>query len=131
MKWGKWVVIGILGILILIAANWGWRYFTAPITGRVGAQQQIQSKEMMITAYNHFFDLYAAIQSYDVTLQALNSQLEQVTSEKERERVLATIAGVTSQKARSIFQYNADAKKSYTIGQFRDWKLPYQLEEEE
>ena len=126
----KWVIVlGILGVFLLTGFGWAWRYYTAPISGRVGAQQQIQSKEMMITAYNHFFDLYAAIKSYDVILQALNDQLKQVTSEKERERVLATITGVTAQRARSIQQYNADAKKSYTIGQFRDWQLPYQLDE--
>jgi hypothetical protein len=129
MKWQWIVVLGIIGIFVLIGGSWAWRYYTAPIEGRVGAQEQIQSKEMMITAYNHFYDLYAKIQSYEVTLQAFNTQLAQVT-DKERERVLANIAGVTSQRARDIAQYNADAKKDYTIGQFRDKGLPYQLNNE-
>ncbi len=123
----KWIILGVIGVFILITFGWGWRYLTAPIEGRIGAREQIQSKEMMITAYNHFFDLYAAIKSYDITLKALDEQLIQVTDTTERNRIIATITGVKSQKGRAIQQYNADAKKSYTIGQFRDWELPYQI----
>lgn len=120
------LVLGFLVIVIL--GGWFWRYYTAPIEGRVGAQQQIQSAEQRITAYNYFFDLYGAIKSYDGALKALQEQLLQVSGPEEKDRVLATIAGLKGQKARAIEQYNVDARKSYTIGQFKDWSLPYQLE---
>lgn len=114
-------------VIVLIGGGWAFRYFTAPIEGRVTAQEQIQSAPMMITAYNHFYDLYAAIKSYDPMIQAQKDILAQTTSETDRSRILINIAGITAQKARSIQQYNADAQKEYTIGQFKDKSLPYRL----
>lgn len=126
----KKVYLGFVGIgvlLLLIGGIWAFRYFTAPVRGIVGAYEQIQSGAMRISSYNYFFNLYASIQSYDISLAALQEQLGQVTSVSERERILATIAGLKGQKARAIAQYNADARKEYTIGQFRDVNLPYQI----
>jgi len=128
----KYWIIGfgsLLGIAAIIGGVWAFRYFTAPISGRVEAQVTIQSGANRIQAYNHFFDLYAAIKSYDALIKAQEDELASTTSTDEQERIRANIAGIRGQKARAIQQYNADAKKSYTIGQFRDWQLPYQIED--
>jgi hypothetical protein len=130
MKISNIIILGVLGISIAIVGGYALRYYTSPVRGSIEAYQQIQSGEMRISAYNHFFDLYAAIKSYETTLNALNDNLKQVTSDSEKERILATIAGLKGQRARAIAQYNVDARKSYTIGQFKDWSLPYQINEE-
>lgn len=129
MKTAISILIVLLIICAVIAGVYVYRYNMAKVEGIVGAQEQIQSAPMRISAYNYFFDLYGAIKSYDASLKALNENLAAVSSEGERERILATIAGLKGQKARATQQYNMDAKKSYTVGQFRDWQLPYQIEE--
>ena len=126
-----WIIAGILGAMLLIggcvAGSWAYRYYTAPIEGRVGAQEQIQSAPSRIVNYNHFFDLCAAIQGHEGNIDAAQGQLGQGLRDDERERVIQTIAGLKGQRVRSIAQYNADARKNYTAGQFRDSDLPYQL----
>lgn len=124
------VILGILlGMVIVVGSVWVVQYYTAPVRGTIGAYEQIQSGPMRIASYNYFFDLYAAIQSYTGSLTALQEELDQVQTPSERERILSTIAGLKGQRARAIAQYNADAQKDYTIGQFRSWSLPYHLEE--
>lgn len=124
----KIILLALLAFVGIPAIIWGVRWASAPIEGQVGAREQIQSKEMRIQAYTYFYDLYAAIKSYDEQVKILDEQLVQIKTEGERERVLATIAGLKGQRARAIQQYNADARKDYTIGQFRGWDLPYQIE---
>ena len=125
----KHLLWGIVALVAIIAGTYALRYALAPIEGRVGAQEQIQSAPNRIQAYNYFFDLHGAIKSYDTALKALNEQLGATTGLDEQERIRATIAGLKGQKARAIQQYNADARKDYTIGQFRDSGLPYQISE--
>ena len=122
---------GFLVIAIAIASTYAYRYYMAPTVGKVQAEQQIESGPYRIAAYNYFFDLYGAIKSYEVALKALDDNMNGVNSDAERERILATIAGLKAQRARAINQYNMDAQKDYTIGQFRDWSLPYQIPIEE
>lgn len=124
----KWLVLSILGVFILVGFSWLWRYGTAAIEGRVGAREQIQSKETIIGAYTHFFDLKAAIDALTPAIEAQQEQLGLVSSTESKERILANIAGMKAQRARLIAQYNADAQKGYTIGQFKDWSLPNHID---
>lgn len=132
-KTALWIVgicVFTVALWIGIAASiWGLRVATAGIYGRGEARIQIQSADYRIPAYNHFFDLCAAIQGHEAGVEAARAQLEAV-SEEDRDRILANIAGLETQRVRSIAQYNADAEKDYTIGQFRDSDLPYQLDKE-
>ena len=48
-------------------------------------------------------------------------------SSTDYNRTLANIAANQSVRAEGINQYNADASKSYTEGQFKSSRLPYQL----
>lgn len=119
----------IIGLAVLVGGGWAIRYYTAEVRGVVGAEEQIQSAPSRIANYNYFFDLCAAIQGHEASLGAQARQLDQVTTERERNRILANIAGLEGQRARSIARYNQDARKEYTRGQFRDSQLPYQLSE--
>ena len=130
----RYAVLGVLGLAAIVAlviglawAGLGMRWWFAAPAGKVAAQEQIQSAPSRIGAYNHFFDLCAAVQANEAGLDALTDQLAVTVEEKDRSRIQANIAGVTSERFRAISQYNADARKDYTIGQFRDSGLPYQL----
>ena len=127
MKTGAIVLLVIVGLVASICGGYAIRYYTAPIRGEVEAYEQIQGAGTRISAYNYFFNLYASIQAYDPAIQAQEELLAMTTDTDERARIGQNIAGLKSQKARSIAQYNADAMKSYTIGQFRDWQLPFEI----
>ena len=114
-------------IAAAVAGVWAFRYFTADVRGRIDAQEIRKAGPLRVAAYNHFFDLCASVQGLEAGLEAQQAQLAVTESSKDRERVRSNIAGLTSERERAIRQYNADARKDYTIGQFRDSDLPYQL----
>lgn len=121
-----WILGGFALVLVLVGISWGVGWVAAPFHGKLQARQQINSGSFRIAAYNHFFDLCAAIQSDDARLDA---QLVQLPTAKgdDVSRIETNIAGITSDRADAINQYNADASKSYTIGQFKSSHLPYQI----
>ena len=127
MKKGLWIVLGVVCLLGLIFGSWAWRYYTAPIKGRVTAQEQIQSGQNRIQKYNKFYDMCARAQSLTDKLDAQQEQLENTKEEDRKSRIRTRIAGLKGEFSRVVRQYNADARKSYTAGQFRSSDLPYQL----
>lgn len=125
---GTLIVLGVMAAIVLLAGlGWAIRYYTAPIEGKVGAQEQIQSAPHRIAAYNHFFDLCAGVRTDEVSLDAQLEQLQVTTDEFQRARVQTNITGLKGHRAGLIEEYNANARKDYTEGQFRDSDLPYQL----
>lgn len=125
------IFLGIIGGLVLLGGiivgvfviQWG----TAPVRGKLSAREQIQSGSNRIVSYNHFFDLCASIQATEAVLSASLDELKSTSNADDKERVRTNITGLRAQRARSIAQYNVDARKNYTIGQFRSSSLPYQL----
>lgn len=127
MSWiAKWLLFTVVAIGILTAIGWGWRYATAPIAGKVAAEQQLESAASRITAYNHYFNLCSAIQGYEGALVAQQAILEAADGD-EAVRTRANIAGITAQRTRAIAQYNNDVAKAYTTGRFFDGQLPTKL----
>lgn len=117
-----------------VALGYGWAWFAAPWVGKLEARQEINSGASRIVNYEHFFNLCASVQTNEKQLDAFQAELKAVEAmpdarDRSREvaRITANIAGVTAGRAGGINQYNADARKSYTQGQFRDASLPYQL----
>jgi hypothetical protein len=122
-----WIVAGLVLAGIITGGIWAFVYYTADTRGKVQAQQQIKSGANRIQPYDHFFNLCAAVQTDEARLEAQYQVLAAGPSQDERERILTNIAGIASDRADAINQYNADARKDYTIGQFRSSALPYQL----
>lgn len=121
------VVVAVALWLVLASALWGFSVATAGIYGRGEAEKRIQSAGNRIAAYDHFFNLCASVQSDEASLDAQYDRLEATTDPEKRERIETNIAALKANRLKGIFQYNADATKDYTIGQFRDSGLPYQL----
>lgn len=127
MNKGLLVILVLVGIAALVGVGWTIRYYSAPIEGRVGAQERIQSAPYRIAAYEHFFNLCAGVRTDEASLDAQTEQLEATTDAFQRTRVQTNITGLIGHRAGLIEEYNANARKSYTEGQFRDSDLPYQL----
>jgi hypothetical protein len=124
----KHVLLVVFSIVLLGLGSWGIRYLMAPIKGKVEAREHIESSDHRLYSYEHFYDMYAQIRSYETALSAQQEALEYAETSAERQRIRANIAGIKAQRRRSIEKYNADAKKVKTRGKFKADDLPYQIE---
>jgi hypothetical protein len=124
------IVLTVVGVLVVSVLLWGVGYafswWAAPWQGKLEAREQVQSGNYRIAAYNHFYDLCASVQTADNNIATQEDLLAQVDG-SDRSRVLTNIAALKSVRADGINQYNVDARKTYTEGQFLSSDLPYQL----
>lgn len=124
-----WVIgLTLLGCLIS-GGLWATGVIFAPQIGKGEARKQINSGSSRIAAYNHFFDACASVQTLEGQLAAQRAALATATG-ADVGRIQANISGIQGARAGAIAEYNADARKGYTIGQFRSSQLPYQLSTE-
>lgn len=132
-KVGLWALVGMVACVVLVVGLavgiFAFRWFTAGPRGELQAREQILSGDFRIQAYDHFFDLCASAQTIEQTLDASRAE-QKVASAADQERLRINITGQEAALARAVNQYNADARKSYTAGQFRSSDLPYQLSSE-
>lgn len=103
-----------------VQANYNKRVVGAKI------QQRVHTADFAQGAYEHFYNLCAAIQGQEAALAAQYDELASASNE-DASRIQANIAGLTAERGRSIAQYNAEARQTYTLGQFRANDLPFQL----
>lgn len=135
---GTLLLYGVLALVVTFAVVWaiilatqGMRYATAGLFGRIEAEVQIESAGSRIANYEHFFNLCVSVQKAEAGLDAQHDALEGAETVRERERIRANIAGLQVARLGGIQQYNADARKDYTKGRFRDSDLPWDLPETE
>lgn len=119
---GVILIIGVASAIVFIT-DWG----SAPVRGKLQARQQINSGSYRIAAYDHFFDLCASVQSKEGSIAALQQELKTKPPQDRVTQINASITALRAARIDDIRQYNADAAKSYTEGQFRASSLPYQL----
>jgi len=128
LAWVAGVTITVVLLFGLVLAVFGLRVATAGLFGAGEAHIRTQSADFRLGAYNHFFDLCAAIQGSEGQLDALYQELElEEPGSRDYGYSVKSITGVQGLRAQSIARYNQDALKDYTEGQFRDNDLPYQL----
>lgn len=128
-------VLGVLAAFVLfmglvfglVLAMFGLRVATAGLFGAGEAHIQTQGADFRLAAYNHFFDACAGIQGQEGQLDALFAERDQFEpGTRDYGYTIKSITGVQGARAQAIAQYNQDALK-WTIGQFRDSDLPFQL----
>lgn len=130
---GKLTLILIVFFIAMIACipiGYAIRYYTAPVLGRIEVQVQTHTAEYMMTAYNYFFDLKGVINGNKQSVCNVKETLTAICDQDEKDRLQITIAGIKNQIARDVQQYNADAAKEWTVGQFRDWSIPASMSTE-
>lgn len=129
MKPAAAVIAGVLAVGLLAGAVFAFRWVTADIRGAADAREQtLADGDFRIAAYDHFFALCASVQGHEGRLASLQEELAGDPSESRRQQLEASLTAVRSQRRADIASYNADAARDYTVGQFRDSDLPYQLD---
>ena len=133
---GKVIWYSILGFVVvtaLIVGSWGmatgFKYFTAEKSGQAEAERQIQSAEFRIYSYNHFYDMLVAINAAEAQYDSQWELKEVQSSDSETyQKTLRNLAAIKAQIAKLKAQYNADAEKEETIGQFKANNLPERVD---
>jgi hypothetical protein len=128
-------LLGILGVLIAMVfaamAIFGFGLFqrgTADFRGKTKQIEQTKaSGTYRIAAYEHFYDLCAAVQDDEISISSLREELKTEPPQNRVTQINASLTALRSSRGEKINQYNADARKSGTIGQFKASDLPYQL----
>lgn len=125
-----------LVVLLIISAMYlfGFGLFsqkTANFRGETSKRNQIEANgAFRVSAYNRFFDLCASVQSFEAQIANLEQERDDKAnppSDSRREQIASSITALRNTRSQTINQYNADAAKDYTAGQFRDNNLPYRL----
>lgn len=122
----------VLAVLALPLLLWGgglaFQYFTADVRGKVSANEQIKANpNFRIEAYERFFNQCASVQSIETTMHATAAELANTKDERRKGQLQTNLTALIAARADAVNQYNADAHKSYTAGQFRASNLPFQL----
>lgn len=126
------VTVAVLAVAGVGIFGFGWlQRTTAPFRGGTEQIEQIQGNgSYRIAQYDHFFDLCAAVQSSEASIDNLIAERDAGTTTQRDTIIQASITALRNSRATLIAQYNADARKADTAGSFRSSDLPYQLSPE-
>lgn len=128
------LIAAVIAIFIVISMwVWGWGFFLDHGgANRIGENQkklQVEGNGSFRTsAYDHFFDLCASVQATEDKIRINKDELTSKPDAQRADVLHANITALESVRAEAIRQYNQDARKSYTIGQFRASDLPFELD---
>jgi len=124
---GLVVAVLVVSMVIWFAANI-FSQETAPFRGETSKRNQVEANgQYRIAAYDHFKDLCATVQTDKQTITNTQGQLDLSTDPAQKQALSLFLLAQNNKLAEDVNQYNADASKSYTLGQFRDSSLPYKL----
>lgn len=122
------VVVAVLLVWGVSAGVWGLGVATGGLYGSGEAYKTIHSADFRIAAYDHFFNLYASIKSLEGKIDEITDTLAVLEAgTRAYNYTLTALTGTKGLRHEAIQQYNADAMKDWTEGQFRDNDLPYQI----
>jgi hypothetical protein len=122
------VIASVLAVAAIMVGAYAIKWATADVRGNVAANEAIKADpQFRIEAYERFFNACASIQALEAQLVAQTAELEAKPTEKRRLQIATNITALTGARGEAVAQYNADARKSYTAGQFRSSDLPFQL----
>ena len=119
-------IFAVVGLFLLAAAlNLGGLALNAELAPWIGEKKQViktNDVNYRIPAYDHFFNLCASI-------QAREDQIDNMQLLDDNDPTKSTnIVGLQNLRQSDIRQYNADATKEGTLGQFRASNLPYYID---
>lgn len=130
LKYGLKLLVAALMLVVLgTLGTYAWKYFMAPVAGKANAEWKIESADSRIGNYEKYFDQCAAIQGYEASIAVQQEALLAMTDPADKSRTQTVIAGIKAQRSRAIAQYNADVRKAYTAGRFKDASLPQQIDD--
>lgn len=121
------VAAGLLAAWVIGITFFGLNLATSGFRGEAGLQMTVQAAPYRMASYDHFYDQCASIQSLEGAIDQQYDALDRATSEADRSRATTNISGNQTMRLNAINQYNADARKENTEGQYRAAGLPYQI----
>lgn len=126
------IILIITAILISVYGGGLLQRITADFRGETSQIEQTQADaNYRISAYDRFYDKCAGVQSLESKIENLSDELESTEDEKRKSVLNTSITASKNKRAQMINDYNADARKEATRGQFRASDLPYELSVEE
>ena len=125
-KSNKIFVIVIVTFLVAFTISYSVNSF---LMGSGSKDKHALSGEHSIQVYQHFLDLCAKIMVDETSIDTYIAVIGKPNSYYHGNylQVIKDIAQIDADRTRTIAQYNADARKSYTTDQFRSLQLVYQL----
>lgn len=118
------VVLVVVGVILLPFLIWGAKVALAPLFGAGNARIITHDPLNRIAQYNHFYDLCSDVQALELQLEAYESGETGLPEDQVATNVLA----LKGQRNALVTQYNADAAKTATAGQFKAHDLPAEID---
>lgn len=120
-------VVTVAVVMLLGVYGFGWfQRSTANFRGQTGAIEKTKADaNFRLNSYQHFFDLCGSVQAQEDRTRILTPA---ATAPNASAEAITNLQAVQAERLSLIRQYNADATAKFTLGQFRDNKLPYQLD---
>lgn len=122
----------VVALVIGAMALFGFGLFNRATADFRGTNQQIEktraSGDYRIASYEHFFNQCVAVQNDEAQIASLKEELRTKPPADREMQVQASLTALRGSRASKINQYNADAQKEGTQGQFRSSDLPYRLD---
>ncbi|MFE6336610.1 hypothetical protein ACFVP3_01580 [Streptomyces sp. NPDC057806] len=130
-RFGAWTVSGVIGLAVLcvigVFAFGGAGWITAPFRGEADKRENtVASGEFRQTTYETFFDLCAAVQNAEGTIQALQEERKTATQARATQ-IDQSVTALKATRIESVNDYNAKAAQEHRAP-FRDKDLPYRLD---
>lgn len=118
-------IVAVVLLIALVAGIWVFRVATADVKGRGDQILKTEGNaDYRIAAYDRFYDLCASIQALEDQIAVMSADTT-LPAEQRATNILA----LTNQRNSLIRQYNADARKADTRGNFRASDLPYEIDQ--
>lgn len=122
-------------VLLFLIAVYGFGFLQRSTADFRGETDQIEdtkaNSDYRIAAYDHFYDTCAGVQSLEGKIGNMSEELAQTDSAQRKDILNASLTASKNKRSELITEYNADARKEATEGQFRSSDLPYELNENE
>jgi hypothetical protein len=125
----KWLVFGVLGVLLLSAGSWALGVALSGPHGRGEQIKQINRADNRTFAQEQYHQLLQDIKGYDQQVAVQQAALDaHKAQDAEHDRLAQVVAGLKTQCISTTQQYNAEAQK-ISKRQFLDAGLPDQIDE--
>lgn len=134
VTWTGRAILAVVCLAIVCLATWGiWSGIAgsvAPWQGEVSKRQKVEGNgDYRIAAYDHFHDLCGQVVAKETIIKGFKQDVKDASDPADQSIARANLRAAQNTRTEMINEYNADADKDYTEGQFRDSDLPFHLHE--
>lgn len=125
---GLAVLAACLFAVVLSMILGGLSWVTAPFRGALDQREKtVADGDYRIAAYDEFFNSCEAIAAKERIIERYEEQLSTAEGD-QKARLQAAVTGESNARDELIADYNADAAKAGTRGQFRSSDLPFTID---